>query len=261
MSRAFQSFDVNPGGRDYVVGDIHGCFHMLDALLERLAFDSARDRLFCVGDLIDRGPQSPRALEFLDAPWFHTIRGNHEQMMLDAVHEGGQAKTLWRMNGGEWFAALGGDRAQAFVEHAVALPHAIEVQIPGGGLAGLVHAQMPMPDWTMLRRGLEREPLNAELAATMLWERSSAHEVERRHDGAPARMPVAIRNIDVVFFGHTPVREPRAVENTRWLDTGAFMGGSLSIAELAVAGAVWSIDDALQPSGNGWHWLAGDRKS
>lgn len=258
MNAAFACFDVNTAGRDYVVGDIHGCFHLLDALLEYLSFDDARDRLFSVGDLVDRGPDSPRALTFLDAPWFHAIRGNHEQMLLDAVHEGGQAEMLWRMNGGDWFAGLDEARARAFVEHASRLPHAIEVALADGGIAGFVHGQMPLPDWTALRRGLKKEPLNEELAATLLWDRTSANEVEARHRGTRPRLPVAIRNVDVVFFGHTPIPEPRAVENTRWLDTGAFIGWSLSIAELAVDGTVWSVGEDGRPYDRGWRRLADD---
>jgi serine/threonine protein phosphatase 1 len=72
-------FDRNTRGRDLIVGDIHGCFSRLGAHLNYLQFDPARDRLFSVGDLIDRGPESEHALEWLAQPWFHAVKGNHEE--------------------------------------------------------------------------------------------------------------------------------------------------------------------------------------
>jgi hypothetical protein len=68
----------NQKGRDFVVGDLHGCFDLLDRLLEIVRFDPANDRLFSVGDLVDRCPDSFRCISFLGSPWFHAVEGNHE---------------------------------------------------------------------------------------------------------------------------------------------------------------------------------------
>jgi len=46
---------INKKGRDFVCGDIHGCFDQLEEKLSQVNFDKSTDRLFCVGDLIDRG--------------------------------------------------------------------------------------------------------------------------------------------------------------------------------------------------------------
>ena len=46
----------------YAIGDIQGCFTSLMALLNRVAFDPAHDRLWLVGDLVNRGPDSLRTL-------------------------------------------------------------------------------------------------------------------------------------------------------------------------------------------------------
>lgn len=61
-------FDRNPLGRDLIVGDVHGCFTKLKASLDAVGFNLERDRLFSVGDLVDRGPESDRALEWLAQP-------------------------------------------------------------------------------------------------------------------------------------------------------------------------------------------------
>ena len=49
---------MNENGRDLVVGDVHGCFRTLDHALSEFGFDPSRDRLFGVGDLVNRGPHS-----------------------------------------------------------------------------------------------------------------------------------------------------------------------------------------------------------
>ena len=48
------------GGRDFVFDDIHGCFATVEQALEALDYDPGRDRLFSVGDLIDRAREAAR---------------------------------------------------------------------------------------------------------------------------------------------------------------------------------------------------------
>ncbi len=56
-----------------------------------------------MGDVIDRGPQSLRCLQLLEQHWVRAVRGNHEQMAMDAL---ASQQDLWLMNGGDWFIAL-----------------------------------------------------------------------------------------------------------------------------------------------------------
>ena len=74
----FKSYPPNEYGDDFVVGDIHGHRQRLLDELARQGFNKAKDRLFSVGDLIDRGPDSFDTLALLSEPWFHFVRGNHE---------------------------------------------------------------------------------------------------------------------------------------------------------------------------------------
>jgi serine/threonine protein phosphatase 1 len=74
---------ANSQGKDYIVGDLHGCFSLLERLLNAAHFDESKDRLFSVGDLIDRGPESLRCIQLLDEAWFYAVRGNHELMMAE----------------------------------------------------------------------------------------------------------------------------------------------------------------------------------
>ena len=61
----WRRYPRNRTGRDFVVGDVHGMFSALRELLAVAGFDDRRDRLFSVGDLIDRGPDSRGSLDWL----------------------------------------------------------------------------------------------------------------------------------------------------------------------------------------------------
>jgi len=75
-------FKKNTSGRDFVVGDLHGCFSQLRKELEACQFDLARDRLFAVGDLVDRGFESPAVLDVVRRYDIQSVRGNHEESIV-----------------------------------------------------------------------------------------------------------------------------------------------------------------------------------
>jgi serine/threonine protein phosphatase 1 len=101
-----KTFLANTHGRDFIVGDIHG---QLDDLIQQLKeelFDFSNDRLFALGDLIDRGMQSKECLELLQKPWFFSVIGNHEYIFSDqfskqefdtsSVNVGNQRLKKWK---------------------------------------------------------------------------------------------------------------------------------------------------------------------
>ena len=221
--RRYRRFAGNPAGRDFVVGDVHGMFPALRELMARSRFDEERDRLFSVGDLIDRGPRSREALDWLAKPWFHAVRGNHEQLLLDS--DDPDTLDLWvRHNGGAWWLDCGPAEREAFRQACAELPIAIEIAASRGRV-GVVHADAPRSNsWTEFLSRLESED-----------ERAVEHALWSRERVA-GRLGGRVSGVDLVVCGHTPTTRVVEVENVRFIDTGAvyrqFAGARLTMIEI-----------------------------
>lgn len=216
-------FAMNEKGRDLIVGDIHGCFRKLQVALDELGFDQERDRLFGVGDLVDRGPDSHLAMEWLDRPWFHAVRGNHEQMAIDFVRYGGTDRAIYAHNGGAWNIANTPAERQRFADAFDTLPVAMELET-ADGLVGVVHADCPGHDWAHVAEALnDPGSMGASAEQLCMWSR------DRINRGQPE----IIDGVRAVVVGHTPLKQPTALGNVLYIDTGAVFGGVFTILDAA----------------------------
>lgn len=209
LSRAY--FGKNLKGNDYVIGDVHGDWDNVDQALLDVKFDDDNDRLFSVGDLIDRGPESERALEWLAKPYFFAIRGNHEDMCIE-VFNSKWSNDNYILNGGAWFMGLQRAEQQMYVDAFSALPYTIQIDTDDGKV-GLVHAEVPGNDWLNPNPDVE----------TMVWARSKFKSQDT----------TVVANIDKVYVGHTPLKYPAQLGNVYYIDTGSvYPEGSLTIVKL-----------------------------
>jgi serine/threonine protein phosphatase 1 len=103
--------------RILAIGDIHGCRKTFVRLLEKVRLVSS-DTLYLLGDYVDRGPDTKGVIETimrLQRQGFdlRPIRGNHEQMLLDAVCA--DSRDLWLDNGGIYTLMSYGVRSPAYI--------------------------------------------------------------------------------------------------------------------------------------------------
>lgn len=206
-----QEFSENLDGNDYAVGDIHGHFTKLRSELARIDFDPSVDRLFSVGDLVDRGPECRDVLEWLDEPWFHAVRGNHDDYVcrFDTCDVDN-----WVYNGGLWFLGMQHDEKQRFADRFRVLPIAIEVSTEKG-LVGIVHADCAYPSWFDFQYALESTTdgkLLKNIRNTAMWSRHRITDDD--HSG--------VKNVRAVVCGHTPNKEPVVLGNVYHIDTGGW---------------------------------------
>jgi bis(5'-nucleosyl)-tetraphosphatase (symmetrical) len=74
--------------KNYVVGDIQGCYKGLSKLLQKAGFRPNKDKLWAVGDLVARGPDSLATMEYLYdlGPHFDTVLGNHDLHLIACAY-------------------------------------------------------------------------------------------------------------------------------------------------------------------------------
>lgn len=222
---AVRYFEENTTGRDFVVGDIHGCFAELEQALASISFSpESGDRLFSVGDLVDRGLESEKVAYLIGNPWFHAVRGNHEQMAIDYC--AGQADPGWYVaNGGCWFIALSVAEQKVIADSFSALPIAIQI----GEQVGIVHAEPPGRSWPEFLRLLELGGPEAEqLSINALWSRSRVTSLDK----------TPVSGIGLVFSGHTPMHQPLLLGNVLFIDTGCVFGRSLTLRQIQYGNGV-----------------------
>ncbi|MFJ8490375.1 polynucleotide kinase-phosphatase [Streptomyces sp. NPDC094038] len=206
-----------------IVGDIHGCASELESLLTELGYrdgvhPEGRTAVF-VGDLVDRGPDSPgvlrRVMSMVGSGNALCVPGNHENKYgrylkgRKVQHTHGLAETVEQMDGeSEEFKAQVREFIDGLVSHYV---------LDGGKLV-VCHAGLPEKYHGRTSGRVRSHALYGDTTG------------ETDEFGLPVRYPWAedYRGRAAVVYGHTPVPEATWLNNTICLDTGAVFGGKLT---------------------------------
>lgn len=186
----------------------------MKVFLDKLGFNYEHDRLFSVGDLVNRGPNSDQVMDWLEQPWFHSVRGNHEQMVIDACDPTNPwAENLLFQNGGQWFFKLDHIRQKEIAFAFESLPFMIEVETPNQVSFGIVHADVPWNDWNKAKERLYQE--DTQVKNYLIWSRDRVNGYTQGD----------VVGVDYLVVGHTPLPEYQQENNILRLDTGAVFNG------------------------------------
>lgn len=204
MSDICKRLAANKKGRDFYVVDIRGCFDLLEKAMQELGFDVTKDRIFSVGDLVDRGSRSEDAIDWIKRPYFHAVRGNHEDMAIRA-HTGNMDRENHIANGGAWIVGM---TKEEQIEYSLAfqeLPYMVEIEQGGDMLFGIVHAELMDGDWGITKEALidKKHPRHKEAKQAVLWGRSKYNNLDDS----------LIKGIHILFVGHTPVDQVGRLRN------------------------------------------------
>jgi polynucleotide kinase-phosphatase len=206
-----------------IIGDIHGCRSELETLLAKLGYSDGahpegRTAVF-VGDLVDRGPDSPgvlrRVMSMVASGDALCVPGNHENKLgrwlkgRKVQHTHGLAETIEQLaEEDDGFRAQVREFIDGLVSHYV---------LDGGKLV-VCHAGLPEKYHGRTSGRVRSHALYGDTTG------------ETDEFGLPVRYPWAedYRGRAAVVYGHTPVPNTSWINNTICLDTGAVFGGKMT---------------------------------
>ena len=252
----------------YAIGDIQGCYHAFQALLARIGFNQNTDRLWLVGDLINRGSGSLEVLRWCYAHQdsLTVVLGNHDLHALVvaegivAQHKGDTLNALleapdrdvllhWLRHQrlmyqeGEYLMVHAGLLPQWTADEAIAYAAEVERVLHGSDyLSFLTHMYGNQPDhWNDKLTGMDRLRVITN-AATRLRICSVQGQMEFKFKGELQDIPDgympwfdvptrATKEVQVIF-GHWSALGLRQRDNIFALDTGCLWGGKLTAMNL-----------------------------
>ena len=193
--------------RRIVIGDVHGHYDTLMTLLDAIA-PSEEDRVYFLGDLIDRGPNSAQVVEFVKQSSYTCLLGNHEQMVLEILGQPnikGSALQAWLYSGGySTVNSYGEDGiSQDHIDWMRTLPTHLDL-----GDIWLVHAGVH-----------PRLPIEKQTTEHFCWIREEFHGMEEPY--FPNKTIVTGHTITFTLPGVAP---GKVAQGRGWLDidTGAY---------------------------------------
>jgi len=199
----------------FAIGDIHGCYDRLKALMEKIPIDCSRDALVFIGDYIDRGPHSVEVVDYLIQlknrfPEVIFLKGNHEDMLDKFIN--GADRSTYLLNGGQ----------QTLDSYLTKPVQSESFPIPHDHMEFFKSLRLfyETEEFIFVHAGLRpRVPLESQNTEDLLWIRdkfvSTKYNFGKR-----------------VIFGHTPLKKPLVEPNKIGIDTGAVYGNALTCIQL-----------------------------
>ena len=199
----------------YAIGDIHGCYDKLRALMDKIPIDMTRDTLVFIGDYIDRGSSSFEVVQYLVNlkalfPEIIFLKGNHEDMLLKYLS--GDDRLTFLMNGGRLTLEDYLNHADSDEDSPIPVEHM--------NFFSRLRTSHESDEYIFVHAGLRpKVPLAKQSPKDMVWIRQkfiySDYDFGKR-----------------VVFGHTPFNEPFVKANKIGIDTGAVYGNQLTCVKL-----------------------------
>ena len=192
--------------RRIVIGDVHGHYDTLVALLDSVSPRSS-DRVYFLGDLIDRGPKSAQVVELVMRNQFECLRGNHEEMLLDVVGTGEVSVELYQ----SWLYSGGHATVESY-----------DSKIPQEHIDWIKNLPLyaDLGDYWLVHAGVDPNvPITQQSADQFCWIREDFHTSDRAY--FPDKLIITGHTITFTLPG---VKPGQIAAGKGWLDieTGAY---------------------------------------
>jgi serine/threonine protein phosphatase 1 len=215
---------LNQKGRDIIVADPHGQFHLLKSALKEINFDHKKDRLIIAGDLIDKGKYSQSALKWAEQDYCFSVIGNHDAQHIFYREFKLFNKSLMCSPIDSWYVSLEGDEYHKYFDRLKsALYPAIEIETAGGNV-GILHAELPLGEtWTSAKNRLNNK--DYDFLRDCIWGRNLTNIAQKENLSKKEQVPYLVKDAKWMIHGHSPAKElgyyPYSLANRLYLDTGA----------------------------------------
>ncbi|KAJ8613313.1 hypothetical protein MRB53_037000 [Persea americana] len=211
-----------------IVGDVHGCKDQLSDLLRKIDFSPKYDHLICVGDVINKGPDTAGTLRLLRSMGASSVRGNHEQELLNRLDEIASGVAVNEVDPITKLAASLEPEDIRFIRnfphilslgHIRGLPYANTVVVHAGLMPGVsLDQQDPKLVMNMrsidLREAVPKIPRDKGVAWWKVWNRVQKRQKDDRHT--------------LVVYGHDSKSGLKVKPFSVGLDSGCVKGEKLS---------------------------------
>lgn len=202
---------VRDNERVFFVGDIHGNFDNLQKAIKKNKIKED-DCLIFLGDLINKGKESLKVLEFVKK-WKNKaiILGNHERVFIDyVIYKNTHSYNFLMAYGGTWIKDVKVEDLKKWGNYLennsyYFLEFKIEDKV-----IGCCHASVPFDDWELMKDNFQ------DVHSSIIWDFSRFNYFEE------TKKAKKIKNIDGVIFGHVPVPKIKKIRNTLYIDTGSY---------------------------------------
>jgi len=208
-----------------IIGDVHGCAHELELLLRALGWDldtaqhPDKRQLVFVGDLVDRGPDTPGvlrlAMRFAAAGQAWCVMGNHDWKLLRKLWGRQVQLTHGLEKSVEQLDREPGVFRGAVADYLATLPSHL---IFDDGRLVIAHA------------GIQERDIGHDSSAIRDFTMFGMTTGRMDADGLPERLPWAndYRGAATIVYGRTPIEKAQWINRTINLDTGCCFGGKLT---------------------------------
>lgn len=210
-----------PKGKVWFCGDIHGCLDLLLGVLNAKGFNFEEDLLICTGDLVDRGDNNLGVIQLLSERWFMSVRGNHEDLAIQGLHNEAYAR-CHKQNGGEWFYQLDGQTMYTIAKILAGLPLMIEINVHGKKFV-VAHADYPYNEYHEgIHELLPTEKIcDREIQDIIMWDRVTIQSLAKVEP---------ISGVDLMIHGHSVTRGRKILKgNQLFIDYGGCFGYGMCV--------------------------------